>query len=49
MEIRTDNIDSYFVFQKYIHYMNIKVFQVTDETLGLDGNVQGKHQTNRML
>lgn len=49
MEIRTDNKDSYFVFQKYSHYMNINVYQVIDETLVLDGNVQGMHKANRML
>lgn len=29
--------------------MNINIFQVVDETLVLDGNVQGMHKTNEML
>lgn len=29
--------------------MNINVFQVIDETLVLDGNVQGMHRANRVL
>lgn len=48
MEIRTDNKDSDFVFQKYSHYMNINVFQVIDEIPVLDGNAQGTHRANRM-
>lgn len=49
MEIRIDNIVPYFVFLKHSHYMNINIFQVVDETLVLDGNVQGMHKVSEML
>lgn len=49
MKIRIDNIELYFEFQKHGHYMNIKIFQVVDETLVLDGNVQGMHKAEDML
>ena len=49
MEIRIDNLQPYFIFQKHSHYMNINIFQVVDETLVLDGNVQGMHKANEML
>lgn len=29
------------MIQKHSHYVNINIFQVVDETLGLDGNVPG--------
>lgn len=49
MEIRIDNTEPYFVFLKHSHYMNINIFQVVDETLVLDGNVQGMHKASAML
>lgn len=49
MEIRIDNIEPYFVCQKHGHYMNIKTFQVVDETPVLDGTIQGMHKDKGML